>query len=847
MSAPYTDDQVAEALKGCASEPVRIPGTIQPFGYLLACEPESGIIRYASINASALFGCAPADIFGQSLRDVLGADPWHAVQNFRALGESGETRYFAGLWDHDGQAHAIHLSGGDPFVVVEIEDAGAMPVFTPERLREQTFLVEQLRTAADEPGLHDLTTRLLRHVTGFDRVMIYRFDADWNGEVLAEARAGTLDPFMGLRFPHWDIPEQARAIMAELPLRLIGDVRAEPVSILAESDTLPPLDIAHAQLRGVSPVHMQYLRNMGSNATMTLSVMVDGRLWGIISFHHSRPKVASSETRELLVNSVLPVFSLKLGMLQNKAALAVSQKLDAVQADIQREMDEESSGTRLLDRVGPVICDALSVCGLALRAGTQTFSYGENPGTTAIDALIAEAEASERKPWTSSNLASEHPQLLQKLRGIAGALVIGAPKGRSLLLFRKDATQTVRWAGNPSKTIEAVDGDTRLRPRGSFSTYLEEVKGRAPVWSQNDQRLAAQLWPLLSAAERKSMADDLSRQQDLMIGELNHRVRNILALVKSVSQQARREGSSLESYSQALESRIHALAAAHDLGAGAAANHVSMYRVIDLERQPYQREDVDRVRISGADFSLRADVAPIFALVIHELMTNAVKYGALSVPDGQIGITLSPSPNGMVLEWEETGGPPLEPERTSGFGTSLIRQAVPHELYGETHMEFATDGLWVRLRLPHAVLVEAAETVPLTLDSISSAKPLDRTNRSNGVVLILEDNYLIARNMAAELDAVGYPNCEVFSRPEDALEFLQHGEAPVFALLDVHLGHGLTSEGIAQQLLQQDVPFAFVTGYGDALLNVPNLQGVPVLSKPASRGDLSGLVSRLTS
>ena len=569
MTTSAPNDQVwQDALEGCAREPVHIPGSIQPFGALIACDKKNGCVRYMSENAPELFGRPVETLWAEHVRTLFGSGIWHAAQNFMSVGDAAMNRLFAGVWSCGEDEYAIFISDSGDYLTFEIDGAIETPKIEPEMVREQTFLVSQLQKCSDEATLFDLTTQLLRHFSGFDRVLIYKFDADWNGEVLSEARLGTLDPFLGLRFPHWDIPEQARAIMSKIQLRLITDTEQSPIPIHAQDDDIPELDLTFAQIRSVSPVHMQYLRNMGSRATMTLSVVLDGVLWGIISFHHGKPKIASTEIRQILTNGVLPIFCLKLQLLRQNAALNIRRRLESLSADIRTKLEEDMAISDLLQEVGPTICEELDIAGLAVMTGTETYSYGLTLEQPALAAIAERARDNDGATFSTESFATDFPDLPAPANGLAGALLIEKPEKRSLAIFRREIKDTISWAGNPEKETETVQGNLRLRPRGSFSTYLEDVLNRCKTWSSHDIYLASQLWPLFSVAERQTYMQKLGRQQDIMIAELNHRVRNILALVKSVSHQSRKPEGSLESYSQALEARIDALATAHDLGAG---------------------------------------------------------------------------------------------------------------------------------------------------------------------------------------------------------------------------------------------------------------------------------------
>ena len=845
MTSALSETELLTALEGCASEPVHIPGTIQPIGVLIACEKTEGLLRFASENAEELFGQPLSSLWSTPVRDLLGAEIWHAAQNFDSLGDQAVKRSFAGIWSTAEAEHSVYITDSGDFITFEIEDASERPHMHADMVREQTFLVGQIQQCSSQQKLFDLTTRLLRHVTGFDRVMIYKFDAHWNGQILAESRLRSMEPFMGLCFPHWDIPVQARSLMSRIQLRMITDIDQIPVRIRAQDNSFADLDMTFAQMRGVSSVHMQYLKNMGSQATMTLSIVLDGELWGMISFHHRTPKVASSEIRQILTSSFLPIFCLKLQVLSQEAAMKVGRRLESLRTDIRLRLNDDAEIPEMVSEFGAIICEELGIDGLTVATGSQTYSHGLTVDQSGLSILSERARKDREAVFVTDSFAQDFPDMPLPGNGLAGALIVEQPESRSLTLFRKEIRQEVSWAGNPEKETEVVQGNLRLRPRGSFATYLEAVEGRCKTWTDQDKHLATQLWPLLSVAERQTYMRQLSRQQDIMIGELNHRVRNILALVKSVSQQARKSEGSLESYSQALEARIHALAAAHDLGAGAASKSVSVKKIISLESSPFCSNDHERLTINGSNFDIRADVAPLFTLIIHELMTNAAKYGALSKAHGRITISLSVERDGMALDWQESGGPMVnESEITKGFGTTLIQQAVPFELDGTAELHFAEAGVHARLWVPSSNVTQrhgdAADC------NIPAAAATRRTAdlRSNILILILEDNYVIASGLTATLEELGFPNTEIFSNAGSALEFLETNR-PNLALLDVNLGQGKTSEAVALRLTQLGAPAMFITGYGERAPLPHDLSHMPVLTKPISEAELESTISGL--
>ena len=329
LSSRYGADTIVAALDDCAAEPVHIPGTVQPFACIVVANAKTGLIDYASANCKPIIGKETLDLLGKEFHVVFGGNIAHALGN--ATAKTSSAQVSTPLGQHFFEEAAFELSAivSKQYNIVQFETPQEAELGGGDALNALTFLIRELQESEDEAGLLENTTELLRHLTGYDRVMVYRFDADFNGEVIAEARQRTLEPYLGLRFPHWDIPSQARDIMAKIPLRFISDVDAEPVPLMAAEPKLDPLDMTFVECRGVSKVHMQYLRNMGTQSTMTLSVMVDGALWGIISFHHRAPRVPAPKTREVLI-AFLEMFCSKLTVLRKQSQLDLARKIDAL-------------------------------------------------------------------------------------------------------------------------------------------------------------------------------------------------------------------------------------------------------------------------------------------------------------------------------------------------------------------------------------------------------------------------------------------------------------------------------------------------------------------------------------
>ncbi|RYY92549.1 MAG: GAF domain-containing protein, partial [Chitinophagaceae bacterium] len=361
-------------LATCESEPIHIPGSIQPHGVLTAID-RGGILRYCSANCARFFGREPAALLNQP---IAALDPELAAFINPCLTDRREpvrpvrVERAGGAWDLFGC-----FNDNDLFIL-ECEEAPVVDT-PPEDLFEQMgSLVQHIERSRT---LHELCQRIAeqtRALTGYDRVMIYRFDKDYNGVVYAESREPHLEPFLDLHYPHTDIPVQARELYLRNLMRMITDVNYEPVPLLTVAEGAPqPLDLSDARLRSVSPIHIQYLKNMGVGATLTISLLLEGRLWGLITCHHYSPR--------------------QIGYLQRKAALLQGHFLSSqikvrevaeefavhtvVEAHLQQLLHGIGSGgdfSARFERLSSLMPVA-NASGVAILHGGKLFMMGKTP------------------------------------------------------------------------------------------------------------------------------------------------------------------------------------------------------------------------------------------------------------------------------------------------------------------------------------------------------------------------------------------------------------------------------------------------------------------------------------
>lgn len=829
-------------LSNCDREPIHVLGTVQPFGFLIALTAD-WLVSRVSANSAQFIGLTPDDMLGKPIAALLDGEAIHALRNRITLlrGPDSVERLFSIPLIAGGPAFdvAVHFSG--QLVVVEAEPASHDEMEASSTVRS---MVARLAQADGMTAFLRDGARQVRALTGFDRVMVYRFAEGGDGEVVAEALKPGIDSFFGLHYPASDIPVQARALYLRNIFRVIADVKSVPVPVVPALDpTGAALDMSLCLTRAVSPIHIEYLGNMGVGASLSISIIVDGKLWGLFACHHYAPRLPTFAQRSA-AELFGQIFSMMLES-RERAQTAeyegkARQVADRLLAAVAQDHDLLTNARWL----GDIIFDTIPADGVGVYIdGQMTFSglAPDAPAFVGIVSMLNRVAASQ--VYTTDSLSSVLPEAVAYADRVSGVLAI--PLSRRprdyVVLFRAEQLRSVRWAGNPEKDIEYGPNGPRLTPRKSFESWSQLVQGVALPFLPAELRVAEALrTALLEVILRMSDSADAERQrahekQELLIAELNHRVRNILSLIRGLLSQTRDSARSVDEFIGTLESRVHALARAHDQITADRWSPARLYDLIEVESGAYLGERSDRVQLSGPNVLLTPGCFTVLALVIHEMLTNAAKYGALS-DSGTVKIDWRVDEDGsLLIEWSESGGPPVVAPTRRGFGSTVIERSIPYDLGGHAEINYRLAGIEAHFCIPSIHVVSVLPDMTGT-DRAKSVAPVVPGLLKGRNVLLVEDNMIIAMDGEDALRDLGADVVTAASvgRAHEAIAI-----QPVdLAVLDFNLGHE-TSLPVADLLAERGIPFIFATGYGDGLELPARFEAVTLLKKPYSGATLA--------
>jgi len=519
LAAPLPD------LTQCEAEPIHIPGAIQPHGVLLALYGASLDITQASANASTLLGLAAADLAGCELA-TLGPGLAEALREALARYRELPAVPASFTWRApSGGTFTGYVHQCDDLVVLELEPAlAAFGTVLAEAVRgfsavhAQSALPAKLQCAAE----------LFRRLTGYDRVMIYRFDEDWHGEVVAEARRAELEPYLGLHWPASDIPAQARRLYLINHTRVIVDVdyQASPLLPVLNPVTGQPLDLSRSTLRAASPVHLEYLRNMGVRSTLTTSLLREGQLWGLIACHHATPLPVSGEIRQIadwMGQDLATQIALAQALDVGRYAAHLKQCRDRIIAAMRR-------GARLSALLrGPELADILGASGaegVALVHGDEVTTGGQTPDRQEVLAIVAgltslHQDGSADLDLFATDCLSATLTATTDLAATAAGVALfplNAAQSAKFLWFRGEQLRQVTWGGNPDKAVDLTP-DGRLSPRRSFAAWSQIVRLHSRQWRPEELDSVRKLGALIDIEWRR-LAEDALRASEALLSDV---------------------------------------------------------------------------------------------------------------------------------------------------------------------------------------------------------------------------------------------------------------------------------------------------------------------------------------
>lgn len=858
ISRPATGGDVkstAEALdlSSCDREPIHQLGAIQPIGFLIAVSSDFRIVR-VSDNVDRYVGRPASDLLGLPLADIFAREAIHALRNclVHLYGTDAVERVFglALLVEGDGRRFdcAVHESTG----VIVIEAEPSNPMEATEAAGLVRSMIARLDAAPNLARFLQQGARQIHGLTGFDRVMVYRFRSDGSGEVVAEVARSGIEPLLGLRYPASDIPQQARALYLRTPFRIIGDVDAAPATILSSpDDPAGPLDLSLSVLRAVSPIHIVYLKNMGVAASLSVSIIAEGRLWGLFACHHYTPRCPAFDLRTL-AELFGQMFSMRLESRERQAAAATQATTraagDRLVAAVARDVGLLDDPDWLMTAIGDILpCD-----GVAITLKGRIACGGVSPPADALPAMAARLGVlAPGRIFATDHLADAMPEAVAGPDAPAGMLAIplSAEPNDYVMLFRRQCVQLVTWAGNPNKPVDPDAPGATLSPRASFAAWREEVRDRSEPFTQAEQAIAETLRvSLIEVVLRLAGAALAERQragqrQEVLIAELNHRVRNILALINGLIRQSSDPSIPHGAYIDLLEGRILSLARAHDQITQDNWGPAPIRQLFEAEGAHYI--GAERMTLSGPPVLVEPLAFSTLSLVVHELVTNSVKYGALS-GDGRVEIDWTVDPAGdLVLTWGERDGPPVAAPARQGLGTTIIEQSVPHELGGVAAMSHEPTGLRARFEIPSRHFRAAYPAVPGMKESpeppVAGASP--DLAAIDAPVLLVEDSLLVAIHVEDILTQIGATRVVTAATVAAALKEID-GVRPAVAVLDFNLGDE-DSLPVADRLRAAGIPYIFATGYGDKLTLPPDHAGTRILRKPYNKATLAATLGQV--
>lgn len=538
-------------LSNCDHEPIHIPGQIQSHGFLIVLD-QQGKVSHCSDNASIFLGKNQAELLGRPLQDVElliggGYDPGfiNDLLSFGKIHKSFE------------QINPFKLEiSRKPYYLIISSVAGQHllefePVTSNAQADVQKMMGHSISKMLSDKNLQNLldsTALQVKNTIQYDRVMVYRFAGDGHGEVVAEAKNDHLNPLLGLHYPASDIPKQARELYKKNLTRIIADVAAAPVGISASAGYELPLDLTHSQLRAVSPVHIQYLKNMGVASSFSISIICKNELWGLIACHNYQPKFIdylSRESAKLLGQILSSALEFREEEIHQQTQEIFKTNLDK----LSRQLGESPGIEEALTRHPVNLMDIVHATGAVLIYEKNIVKLGTTPDDEQLNGLIRWLKTNNDKPvYYLTNLSALYPAAADYSSVASGIMVavISRELEEYVIYFKPEQLQFITWAGNPEKPVLVnPDGLMQISPRNSFQEWSETVTATSVSWSIEEISSITSLKEEITyAINQKAGAIRLLNEKlqqaydelDTFSYTISHDLKNPISAIKSYAQ-----------------------------------------------------------------------------------------------------------------------------------------------------------------------------------------------------------------------------------------------------------------------------------------------------------------------
>lgn len=502
-------------LSSCEKEPIHIIGKSQSHGVLVASNKETLEITQIGINSDKIFSISHEELLGKNLKELVGEK---IADSLKVAVETDELLEVKELTINDQNFVAIpHLS--DESLVLDIEPVGK-EVNSYHFQKQLTTILNNLQASESSIQLCEDAAKITKSIFGYDRVMIYKFDEEWNGQVIAEEREEGMESWLGLHYPASDIPKQARELFFKNRVRIISDVNYTPVEITPQFSpiTNEPLDLSKSKLRGVSPIHIEYLQNMQVGASLTAALISNGKLWGLLACHHYDAKFINYYQRQSC-EFLIQIFSNELSLKESNLFLKKINQQSRVRNQLLEQIHSSGSIKKGLSEYNQKFTRLVDCCGGAIVLDGKVRLVGDTPDKKQVKNLIKMFLSKKSDSlFFTKNLAMFYPEATKFKENGSGILSVrlGQSDKDFLIWFRPEVVQTVNWGGNPENKATFDEEKQRLTPRKSFEKWTQELTGVSKAWTDYELSAARSL--------RESVSYVILENQKKEINDLNNRL-----------------------------------------------------------------------------------------------------------------------------------------------------------------------------------------------------------------------------------------------------------------------------------------------------------------------------------